>query len=49
MHVSHATLLMKKVFYLLCFHTLSSEVKAKQETELELKYFAPPYVSTECL
>lgn len=49
--MSHATLLIKKywVLYLLCFHTLFSKVKAKQETELELKSFAPPYVSTDWL
>lgn len=47
MHMSHATLLLKEVLYLLYFHTLSSKVKAEQETELELKSFAPPYVSTE--
>lgn len=47
--MSHATLLTKEVLYLLRFHTLSSKVKAEQETELELKSFAPPYVSTEGL
>lgn len=39
----------KKLFYWLCFHSLSSKVKAKQETELELESFAPPYVCIEWL
>lgn len=47
--MSDATLLIQEVLYLLRFHTLSSKVKAKQETELELKSFAPPYVSIEWL
>lgn len=39
----------KIVFYCLHFHSFSSKVKAKQETELEVKSFAPPYVCIEWL